>query len=241
MADAQHGPKKIIEKLHEACGESVAASFDPQYNSFNGASYGLATDFDSWIAVLSNLKECDLYRTAASEYLSSFLSICQGKHRDAFKGLRLVLELTLQGVHLSASLVPLREWLSNQADTDWRSIVDENNGVFAKKFCRAFFEALTDEIGAFRTLAETLYREMSECTHGNVPHRIPLPTKIAFDEAAFHLWHEKASSLRLLVNFALSMRYLLQLESAQRDQIEAVLSSQLGHLSAIRTVFGGQP
>jgi hypothetical protein len=233
------GPKKIIEALHADCTKAVANSFDAKYNQLNGQSYGLANDFDIWTRVLYDLDECELYRTASAEYVSALLNVSQAQYRDAFKGLRLALELTLQGIYLSANLVLLDEWLSSQADTNWQAIVNQDNGVFSPRFCRAFFPELVDDVAAFKSLAETLYREMSECTHGNVPNRIPLPTKIAFDEPTFKLWHEKAGTLRLLVNFALAMRYANNVWGENRDLIGPILLDQLGYVAAIRTDFGG--
>lgn len=145
----------------------------------------------------------------------------------------------MQEIYLSANLVLLDEWLSSQADTNWQAIVNQDNGVFSPRFCRAFFPELVDDVAAFKSLAETLYREMSECTHGNVPNRIPLPTKIAFDEPTFKLWHEKAGTLRLLVNFALAMRYANNVWGENRDLIGPILLDQLGYVAAIRTDFGG--
>jgi hypothetical protein len=54
---------------------------------------------------------------------------------------------------------------------------------------------------------------MSECIHGNVPNKIPLPKAVAFDEATFTLWHEKAGAMRLLVNFILTTRDLLPVDA----------------------------
>jgi hypothetical protein len=238
-ADKKQGPKPIIDALHAECTKAVATSFEARFDQINGQSYGLASDLDVWVRVLSGRIEGELYATAAAEYVSSLLNVSQGQYRNSFKGLRLVLELILQGIYLSANLVLLEEWLGGEADTVWQAILHQENGIFARRFCRAFLADVIDEIDAFKSLAETLYREMSECTHGNVPKRIPLPTKVAFDEPTFQLWHQKAGTLRLLVNFALAMRYLEVLNDEEIGLIGPILMDQLGHLGAIRRRLGG--
>jgi hypothetical protein len=233
------GPSKIIKALHADCTTVINASSDSKYDQLNAASYGLADDFDLWNKVLAGRPEISLFETASSEYILGLLNNSQGQYRNAFKGLRLVLELVLQGAYLSVNLVTLAEWLKSQADTSWQMILDPNKGVFAERFCRAFFPALTDDVPAIKTLAETLYREMSECTHGNVPNRIPLPKTISFDEPTFLLWHEKTRTLRLIVNFMLAMRYVSDLSADARDMVRPMIMDQLGHFEPVRQTFGG--
>jgi hypothetical protein len=135
--------------------------------------------------------------------------------------------------------VLLSEWLRSQADTSWQAILDPDKGVFAVRFCRAFFPELIEEVGPVKTLAETLYREMSECTHGNVPNKIPLPKKIAFDEPTFELWHDKVRTLRLIANFVLAIRYLSGLAAEAKERLRPTIMDQLGHIEPVRQLFGG--
>jgi hypothetical protein len=220
------GPSKIIKALHEDCSKVVTASCDAKYTQLNAASYGLANDLDIWIKVLANRPELPLFETASSEFVLALLNNSQGQYRNAFKGLRLVLELVLQGAYLSVNLVILSEWLKSQADTLWQVILDQDKGVFAVRYSRAFFPALTDEVGAVRTLAETLYREMSECTHG-------------FDEQTFTLWHEKVRTLRLIINFTLVVRYLTGLGNEARATAQPMIMDQMGHFEPVRQMFEG--
>lgn len=232
--EAANPLRESIEKLHECCGKALAASLDEKFSKLNGASYSFSSDLDSWTSALEARPESVLYTTAANEYVLALLNNAQGQYRNAFKGLRLTLELLLQGIYLSVNLVVLNEWLTSQADTSWTAILDENKGVFAKRFSRAFLPEIVEDAGAFKILSETLYREMSECTHGNVPNRIPLPKTIAFDEKTFLLWHEKAETLRYIANFALTTRYLSSISADKRDTIYPVISDRLGHLESVR-------
>ncbi len=236
---AEKGPGAIVQKLHDLCSAALAQSLDAKFDPLNASSYGLASDLDSWAQALASRPEQKLYVTASSEYVLALLNNSQGQYRNAFKGLRLILELVLQGAYLSVYLVSLNEWLNSQADTAWSGILDLDRGVFAKRFCRAFFPELEKYLDEFKALSETLYREMSECIHGNVPNKIPLPAKIEFDEPTFTLWHEKAGTLRYIVNFVLTMRYARELSEEQKAMVQAAITDQLNHVEGIRTMFGG--
>jgi hypothetical protein len=235
----EHGPRSVFELLHERCDVALDKSFDVKFDALNGASYGLSTDLDLWNKALSGRAEKVLFASASNEYVLALLNNSQAQYRNAFKSLRLVLELTLQGLYLSAHLVTLNEWLTSHADTSWATLMDNEKGVFSRRYCRAFFPELIDNVGAFKGLSETLYREMSECTHGNVPNRIPLPNVIEFHEETFKLWHEKAETLRYVINFVLTLRYYNELNNDLRAILEPVIIGQLNHIEVIRQAFGG--
>jgi hypothetical protein len=188
----------LITQLHDRCSQTIKHSFDDKFAAENGASYSFATDLDTWIKALEGRPEQVLLLTAANEYTLAFLNAAQGQYRNAFKSLRLTLELTLQAIYLSANLVLLNEWLKSHADTSWAAILDQDNGVLTKRFVRAFCHFAEDDASSFRNLAGTLYREMSECIHGNVPNKIPLPKRVDFDKATFQLWHAKAETLQYI-------------------------------------------
>ena len=183
--------------------------------------------------------DIELLETSASEYVLAMLNVCQGQYRNGFKGLRLVLELSLQSSHLSTNLVLRSEWLKGEQITIWAELVDGENGPLGARVCRAFFPELLDQVRHFRQMAKTLYRELSECTHGNVPNHIPLPGGMGFSQETFELWHSKENLVRHIVQFALALRYLRGLCADRRAPLEAALTEQLGHIAAIRSVFGG--
>jgi hypothetical protein len=232
-------PHKIITSLHDDCSNVIAASCHAKYSAHNASSYGFANDLDLWVQSLSDRPESALFQTASSEFVLALLNNSQGQYRNAFKGLRLVLELILQGAYLSVYPVLLSEWLRSQADTSWQAILDREKGVFAVRYCRAFFPQLAEQVGPAKTLAETLYREMSECTHGNVPNKIPLPKTIAFDGPTFELWHEKVRTLRLVANLVFTIRYLSQFPDATKEKVKMTVLDELGHIEQVRQFFGG--
>ncbi|MYM85090.1 hypothetical protein GTP44_24485 [Duganella sp. FT50W] len=225
----------VFRGLHTQCSGAVDASLEGLNEGVLGDSYVFANDLEAWRDAISGSPEASLLGTAATEYVVAMLNICQGQYRNGFKGLRLVLELCLQSSYLSANLLIREEWIRGERDTVWATLVDEENGPLSLRFCRAFFPELESHTGHFRQLARTIYRELSECIHGNVPNHIPLPSKLDFSQETFDLWNRKAKVVRLVIHFAFSVRYVRTLPAQKRTGIDAILIEQLGHISAIRT------
>lgn len=232
-------PKSILEELHARCSQALASSLETRHEPLIGQSYLFLVDLDAWRGVLRDQPEAALYDIAGQEFTISLLNVCQGQYRNAFKSLRLVLELCLQGAFLSANLILRAEWLKGDIDTQWATLMDPNNGPLSTRHCRAFFPELSTHAANFREMARTTYSELSECIHGNVPNEIPLPTALGFDMDALELWYKKTELVRLIVLFALSVRYLTSMPEVNRAVIEASLLEQLGHIESVRLLFGG--
>jgi len=116
-------------------------------------------------------------------------------------------------------------------------LIDKESGVLSKTFTRVFFEDIADESPKFRTLAEKVYRECSEYVHGNAYTYQAIKDKLRFSEEIFTDWHEKVSSIRFVVLFALCARYLTSLDSTSRIDLEHIIIDELGHIPAIRALF----
>jgi hypothetical protein len=234
-----NSPKDILKRLNQVCTETLNHSLEGQFGMAIGRSYVFACDLSIWREVLFNLPEQFLFEKAEQEYLTSILNLSQGQYRNAFKCLRLVLELCLQGVYLAANLVELQEWLKNSIDTSFSVLIESEKGPLSSRFCKAFFPEIEDHANNFRSIAKTLYRELSETIHGNVPHNIPLPNSFEFSEPTFNLWHTKAAIIRIIVHFCLCCRYLKTLPEDSRAKLEQPIVEQLGHIEEIRLIFGG--
>jgi hypothetical protein len=231
------GAGAVIRRLHDQCSQTLELSLHGENEARLAHSFLFAGDLDAWRKAIDGQLEISLVETAASEYVLATLNVCQGQYRNGFKGLRLVLELCLQSTHLSADLVLRAEWLKGEQDTIWATLVDNDKGPLSSRSCRAFFPDLSEHVGHFRQIGQTLYRELSECIHGNVPNYIPLPTSLKFCQETFDLWHSKAELVRLVVHFAFVLRYLNGLPVAKRSPLEAAVTEQLGHIAAIRAAF----
>jgi hypothetical protein len=234
---AAMGAGSSIQHLHDQCSQTVHCSLKGENGTRLAESYLFASDLDAWRLAIDERLEANLVKTAASEYVLAVLNVCQGQYRNGFKGLRLVLELCLQSTYLSANLIVRAEWLRGEKDTVWATLVDGDNGPLSCRSCRAFFQDLSEHVGHFRQIAQTLYRELSECIHGNVPNYIPIPVSLEFSQETFELWHAKAKLVRLVVHFAFALRYLNGLPAAKRSLLEVAVSEQLGHIAAIRAAF----
>lgn len=226
-----------MKELHAKCSNAIESSLSVTNESAIGNSYLFASDLEAWRNSISASPEATLLATATTEYIVALLNICQGQYRNGFKGLRLVLELCLQSAYLSANLLVREEWLRGEKDTIWATLVDEESGPLSLRFCKAFFPELGDHCANFRMLARSIYRELSECIHGNIQNHIPLPSKLDFSQDTFDLWHSKAKIVRLVVLFAFSVRYLRTLSPQTRSLTEAAISEQLGHIEAIRMEY----
>ena len=232
-------PQDGLRGLHEVCTKTMLHSFEREFSPLIAESYVFVTDLTMWNEVLAENPESVLFEKAEQEYLIALLNLAQGQYRNAFKGLRLVLELSVQGVHLSANLIELNEWLRSSRDTNWSSLMDANSGPFSKRFCRAFLTGIEDHVTNFSSMTGELYRELSETIHGNVPNNIPLPQSLEFNKEVFYVWHKKVKTLRMIVHFCLCCRYLNTLSPEKLLKIEEAAIDQLGHIDTIRAIFGG--
>ena len=225
--------------LHETCGRILEESSQGDFARLLAESHVFLHELERWTQVLVPRKENHLLAVAAREYQLALLALAQGLYRQAFKGLRLVLELCLQAVHLSAYQVELHEWLECRKDTVWNVLIDEQDGVLSVRFARAFFPELENDVRHYRSLAERLYRECSECVHGSMQKHITLPESLTFSSESFRLWHDKAANVAFVLAFALSLRYLKELQAEDIRTLEHDMLDRLGHVAPIRAFFGG--
>lgn len=200
--------QRHYRELHDACGVVVTSSLTLPHSNDQASSHVFLEELAQWTTLVSHRRESQLLSTATTEYQYGLLAVVQGQYRQAFKSLRLSLELVHQAVYLSANELELREWLSGHRDTVWAATLDAENGALSLRFVRMFAPDLEEHVKHYRSLVAQVYRECSECIHGNVPKHIPLPGTIQFDPSTFALWHSKASILALTCTFVLSMRYL---------------------------------
>jgi len=187
--------------------------------------------------VLDHRPECELLKSGLREYQYALLALVQGQYRQAFMALRLFLELTLGAVFFSSNELQLRVWLRGRRDVYWTPLISDEDGVLSKFFVDAFFDGLGDEVATYRAIAKQLYRECSEYVHGNVNTQQSLPENLQYMEPIFSDWHSKAKSARLVTTFALTARYLRDLQLDDRNKMEPIIIDELGHLPIIRSIF----
>jgi hypothetical protein len=231
--------QKYYRALHARCGAILERSVASENGRRVAKSHEFFREVDLWCGVLGKRGEVELLRTAAHEYQYALLALCHGNYRHAFKALRLVLELILQSTHLSANELELREWLSHRKDTIWAVLMDPENGVFSPRFAHAFFPEVEPHIAYHRLMAMQVYRECSECVHGNIPKFVPLPETLEFSQESFDLWHAKADVVALIAHFVLSLRHLRAIPEESVSKLESVLVDRVAHIQEIRVKIGG--
>lgn len=223
--------------LNVACGKVLAASFKGDVAGLHGSSHSFLADLEVWRReVLAQRPEASLLESAINEYQFGLLAVAQGQYRQAFMALRLSLELLLGAVSFSANELELRSWLAGRKDLVWSTLVSSDVGPLSKPFVRVFYEPMADEATHYRAMAEKVYRECSEHVHGNA--QAALTSAISYQPDVFQDWHGKAKTIRLVTSFSLCARYIGVADSRTRSKLEDVLLETLGHLPAVRALFG---
>ncbi len=231
--------KGHYEQLHAKCGDVLAETFCIDTDNQHSKSHSKVLDLEEWISVLSSRPEADLLKAGVQEYQFALLAVVQGQYRQAFMALRFFMELTLSAVYFSSNELELRLWLRGERDIFWEPLVNNDSGIFSKRFVRAFCEPLVDESLHYGVIARKLYRECSEYVHGKAQLQKNLPDTIEFNHDIFVEWHEKAQSAFLIISFALCVRYLQFLDNSTRNKLETIIIDELGHIKAIQFIFSG--
>ena len=238
QASAETAIMSEYMNMHKNCEAILQESFKDGHSLMQAKSHQFLYSLQKWTKIHSDRPESYLLESASREYQYALLTLTQGHYRQAFKGLRLVLELEMEAVYLSVNILELKEWLDvdqiERNDTSWRALVDKKEGVLSVRYAQAFFPELKPHVLHFNGLSERLYRECSECIHGNVQRHISLPETFIFDDRTFTLWHEKADSMASIVSFLLTLRYAKEMSHDDLLKIEPDIRERVGNLPEIR-------
>lgn len=201
------------------------------------ASQNFLLDYETILAAIIDRPEVDVVRAAVKEYQFALFALSVGQYRHAFVGLRLFFELMLVAVQFSAHEIDYRLWAKDAKDINWNALKDSQVGVFAVNFINAFNPSFSGNGKQYLAIAETVYRECSEFVHGNANTHASLPADIIFNKEVFLSWHQKASTMRVVVTFVFAARYLNYINSDATRNIEPIVSDVIGHLPAVQAVF----
>lgn len=122
-----------------------------------------------WIGVLAGRPELPALNAAADELDSGLHNLACGLYREAYGNLRLNLELSMAAVNFSVDELALRQWLRDKSDIVWSALirdVDKETYALNSAFVEAFNEDMGGRWSQFRTIANTLHRELSAHVHG---------------------------------------------------------------------------
>ncbi|WP_323953508.1 hypothetical protein [Aeromonas caviae] len=216
----------MVSMLNDA---AVSANFIASHNHLE--------DFGRLKQAINNRPEVDTFDAGIKEYQFSLYALASGQYRHAFVGLRLSLELMLATIQFSAHEIDYRQWVKDSKDINWSALKDLQNGIFSVNFINAFNPDFSEYSRQYQAIAEAVYRECSEFVHGNASTHNKLPSSITFDKDIFDSWCEKAKTIRLIIIFVFSSRYLNHISPTTYHIIEPVLLDAIGHLSAVQSNF----
>jgi hypothetical protein len=239
--ESQTMPSAVVSyytALHDSSVAILKASLSGSNELLHAESHAFISDLELWIESIRPRKEIILLEAAAREYQYALFALVQGHYRHSFGSLRLFIELSLSAIRFSTHELLLREWLAGKQDVNWQQVLNDDEGIFSPRFTAAFYPDLKDETSHFRAIAAKLYRECSEYVHGNLTASQTIPDSLSFDLPLFEAWHERAKSARLVLSFALFLRYFDDLKEAQQLSLESSIRDQLDYLEPIRTRFG---
>lgn len=204
-------------------------------------SHNYLIDYGRLKLALGQRPEAHVLDAAVKEYQFALFALAAGRYRHAFVGLRLFFELMLVTVQFSAHEIDYRMWSQDSKDINWNALKDPQSGVFAVNFIKAFNEGFACHSKEYLAIAEHVYRECSEYVHGNAKTHVSLPAEITFNKDMCLSWHEKSKTMRMVIVFAFSARYLGYIDSEAQNKMESTILDVLGHLPIVQEIFSRAP
>jgi hypothetical protein len=190
----------------------------------------------TWHEMLRPRPEMLCLSYTIQELQLSLYAVVNGLYASAYAALRLSLELAFAAVYFSANRLNLEEWRTGRWDLTWGCLSHADNGVLSGRYINAFFPQLEHLRGEV-ALSSAIYRELSEFVHGNLKTLVITPEAIAFDDDLHGNYFKLFGRVSYLINVALGVRYLRELEKAKLEKMEGYVLEELGHISAFRQVF----
>lgn len=182
-------------------------------------------------------QEKRILETVSAQLESSNYNLIIGLHRQAFSSLRLALEMGLAAIYFSASKLEMHEWLDGRMDIKWSRLIDEDNGVLSKRFIKAFFSEIIDDVETYRNNAISVYRKLSEYVHGNNETWVNGSIKITYNDDVFEKYCKYYTTVTETILFSALCRYSKLLDESERESLQFV-TEEFNHVLKIRELFG---
>jgi hypothetical protein len=182
-------------------------------------------------------QEKGILETVSAQLESATLNLILGLYRQAFTSLRLALEMGLAAIYFSANKMELHEWLDGRLDIKWSRLVDEDSGVLCKRFARAFYSDMVDDVDSYRAQAVSVYRKLSEYVHGNSETWVNSGIKLSYKDDLFGQYCDHYRVVFEVIMFAAICRYARLLAESEREALQ-FLPEEFSHISKIRELFG---
>ncbi|WP_313821331.1 hypothetical protein [Citricoccus sp.] len=222
-----------LGRLHEASSQHLD---QVQLDCPEGrAVLTLEADLGTWLQVLSDRPETQQYRSAHRDLGLSFFSTSLGLYRQGFAGLRSFIEVSFGALHLSSSEYQRRKWIAGRRDLSWSEITSVDNGLFSQDYVKVFMPSAEVESTGLLTDIKAAYRTCSEYLHGNVQTSDLLPETITLSEDLVNQWLRTARTALRIFHHSLFVRYYLDLNSDQKNRLEAPLEEHFSNSYSVRT------
>lgn len=223
--------------LHSSGAILDTMATDPDALAAFTKSHNQIADYETLRLAVGDRPESALLSLAVTEYQFGLFALGMGAYRHAFGSLRLSMELGLSSIQFSAYEIRYHRWAAGNADINWQSLVEPEEGIFSTNFIAAFFPDLKEFGRQYGAIASATYRECSEYVHGNMNTHKSLPATLLYDAATFRTWNDLAESVKLVLVFAFTARFSMFLPKDTLTNIQPVLFEHLGHLPAIQDLY----
>ena len=201
-----------------------------------GSLHHLSSCIHEFSECVIDPQERKILETVCIQLESATFNLTLGLYRQAFSSLRLAFEMGLAAVYFSVDKIELCEWLDGRTDIKWSRLIDEDNGVLSKRFAKAFFAELTDEVDEYRAKAILTYRKLSEYVHGN-SETWDSGIKLSYNGNLINQYFEYYKTVADIILFILICRYASTFNEEARESLQFV-PEEFSHIEKIRTVFG---
>jgi len=205
-----------------------------------GKTHAISSFLIEFSECLFETEEKKMLRTVATQLETATLNLALGLYRQAFSSLRLAFEMGLGLIYFSINKLEHNEWLNGDNDIKWTKLIDEDNGVLSKRFSKAFFYELKEDINKYNGQAKKVYREMSEYVHGNSDTWQKSGLSLKYNKELKNKYFELFEEVSEILLFVLICRYLKSFNEEKMDSISEFLLEDLGHITAIREFLNGE-
>lgn len=225
---------KILDRSRKSLDD--LQNDDEKIAAFTSA-HNAIKDLECLEIFLQGRAEAEMFRLAKIEYHHALYSASVAQYRQAHVSLRLFFELSLCCVLFSAHEINMHLWMKDQKDSNWSSIISNENGVLSKMFSGAFFPEMKEHCEQYRAMAEALYRECSQFVHENRNSFDGIDGEMAYNPEILDAWVDRADTALRVVKFAFACRYLKVSERSQRDVVEDMMLGDFGDLPPVQAQF----
>lgn len=233
----EQGCKEHFTQLNHQFSVVKESSFQSTNGQKISELFQFSSDLGIWYEILEGQTDTTILLSAIKEFEFSFQAVLNGQYRYAFVAQRYFLEQMCRFTYLSTNELHLRHWKLGMRDISWRSLTENENGIFSKSFIKAFYKEVEDEGEHMITLTSKLYRESSEFIHGNFEAIASMPDQIDFDELLLKKWLDFVETSKFVSLFILVVRFSKSFTPAELQKIEEMCNEELSGIEEFNRLF----